>query len=118
MNIKIEYILPQSEEHKVLEQYVKNTSESHITWATHKLKIFKVERAGEKQAMNAYKGIGNQRLLFHGSSLFNFVGILSQGLRVAPPEAPATGYMFGKGIYFADMFSKSHSYAANRVSGS
>ncbi|KAL0389646.1 UNVERIFIED_CONTAM: Poly [ADP-ribose] polymerase 2 [Sesamum calycinum] len=31
-------------------------------------------------------------------------------LRIAPPEAPATGYMFGKGVYFADMFSKSANY--------
>lgn len=31
-----------------------------------------------------------------GSRLTNFMGILSQGLRIAPPEAPATGYMFGK----------------------
>jgi poly [ADP-ribose] polymerase len=32
------------------------------------------------------------------------------GLRIAPPEAPVTGYMFGKGVYFADMFSKSANY--------
>ena len=31
----------------------------------------------------------------------------SSGLRIAPPEAPVTGYMFSKGVYFADMFSKS-----------
>jgi Poly(ADP-ribose) polymerase catalytic domain. len=31
-------------------------------------------------------------------------------LRIAPPEAPVTGYMFGKGIYFADMVSKSANY--------
>ena len=49
-------------------------------------------------------------LLWHGSRLTNFVGILSQGLRIAPPEAPSTGYRFGKGIYLADMFSKSHCY--------
>ena len=30
-------------------------------------------------------------------------GILSTGLRIAPPEAPVTGYMFDKGVYFADM---------------
>ena len=40
----------------------------------------------------------------------NFVGILSSGLRIAPPEAPATGYMFGKGVYFADVVSKSANY--------
>lgn len=39
------------------------------------------------------------------------MGILSQGLRIAPPEAPATGYMFGKGIYFADLFKKSQAYS-------
>ena len=32
-------------------------------------------------------------LFLLGSRLTNFVGILSQGLRIAPPEAPATGYM-------------------------
>lgn len=40
----------------------------------------------------------------------NFVGILSEGLKIAPPDAPSTGYMFGKGIYFADVCSKSASY--------
>jgi len=49
-------------------------------------------------------------LLWHGSRITNFVGILSQGLRIAPPEAPVTGYMFGKGVYFADMVSKSANY--------
>ena len=45
-------------------------------------------------------------LLWHGSRLTNWVGILSKGLRIAPPEAPVTGYMFGKGVYFADMVSQ------------
>ena len=49
-------------------------------------------------------------LLFHGSRISNYAGILGQGLRIAPPEAPVTGYMFGKGVYFADMSSKSANY--------
>lgn len=61
--------------------------------------------------IKAYKDVPNHFLLFHGSAMFNFIGILSQGLRIAPPEAPATGYMFGKGVYFADMFDKSFAYA-------
>ena len=40
----------------------------------------------------------------------NFVGILSQGLRIAPPEAPSSGYLYGKGVYFADMAQKSSGY--------
>lgn len=54
--------------------------------------------------------MSNKMLLWHGSRLTNYVGILSKGLRIAPLEAPSTGYMFGKGIYFADMVSKSANY--------
>ena len=49
-------------------------------------------------------------LLWHGSHISNYVGILSQGLRIAPPEAPASGYRFGKGIYFTDQIAKSANY--------
>jgi len=49
-------------------------------------------------------------LLWHGSPIMNFCGIISQGLRIAPAEAPMSGYMFGKGVYFADCFAKSHGY--------
>jgi len=38
------------------------------------------------------------------------VGILSEGLKIAPPDAPSSGYMFGKGVYFADVPSKSANY--------
>ncbi len=54
--------------------------------------------------------LGNKMLLWHGSRLTNYVGILSKGLKIAPLEAPSTGYMFGKGVYFADMVSKSANY--------
>lgn len=41
---------------------------------------------------------------------------MSQGLRIAPPEAPKTGYMFGKGVYFADVASKSVQYCRTDAS--
>lgn len=44
-------------------------------------------------------------------------GILSQGLRIAPPEAPVSGYMFDKGVYLADMSSKSAGYCYPYISG-
>lgn len=71
-----------------------------------------MDRSGEKARFDAgqHNSNSNRVLLWHGSRLTNFVGILSQGLRIAPPEAPATGYMFGKGVYFADMVSKSANY--------
>jgi hypothetical protein len=47
------------------------------------------------------RSLPNHQLLWHGSRTANFGGILSQGLRIAPPEAPVQGYMFGKGLYTA-----------------
>lgn len=69
--------------------------------------IYRLARHGEGER---FKALHNRRLLWHGSRRSNVIGILSQGLRIAPPEAPVSGYMFGKGIYFADMFSKSRAY--------
>lgn len=88
---------------------------------TSKLKnLFRVERHGETDAWNKAGwdklGDGERMLLWHGSRSTNFAGILKQGLRIAPPEAPVTGYMFGKGVYFADSFSKSANYCHSRQS--
>ena len=71
------------------------------------LKAYELERYGEKKK---FKDFGNKKLLWHGSRITNFVGILSQGLRIAPPEAPSSGYLYGKGVYFADMSLKSSYY--------
>ena len=57
-----------------------------------------------------FTDFGNKFLLWHGSRITNFVGILSQGLRIAPPEAPSSGYCYGKGVYFADQIQKSACY--------
>jgi poly [ADP-ribose] polymerase len=70
------------------------------------LDVFEIRNPSQ---ISQFKDVRNKMLLWHGSRLSNFVGILSQGLRIAPPEAPVTGYMFGKGIYFADISSKSAS---------
>ncbi|XP_063300132.1 poly [ADP-ribose] polymerase 1 [Pelobates fuscus] len=100
-----------SEEAKIIHQYVKNThAETHNNYELEIVDIFKIDREGERQRYKPFKQLHNRQLLWHGSRTTNFAGILSQGLRIAPPEAPVTGYMFGKGIYFADMVSKSANY--------
>lgn len=70
--------------------------------------IFRIERQGETDRFmqSTFSKIkSDRRLLWHGSRATNFGGILSQGLRIAPPEAPVSGYMFGKGIvsYYAPL---------------
>ncbi len=57
----------------------------------------KIPRPGEKERWKPWEKMDNRQLLWHGSRMTNWIGILSQGLRIAPPEAPVTGYMFGKG---------------------
>ncbi len=82
--------------------------------AGYKLKlidVFKSERQDEQKRFdNSAFAHHNRQLLWHGSRLTNYVGILSQGLRIAPPEAPKSGYRFGKGVYFADVCEKSAGY--------
>ena len=101
----------ESEEYKMIEKYAKNTHAK--THADYKLKInnvYVVDRKKETKKYRPFSNFENRQLLWHGSRVTNYGGILSQGLRIAPPEAPVTGYMFGKGIYFADMVSKSANY--------
>jgi hypothetical protein len=98
-----------SEEFKAIHKYLKNTHAStHSNYRLDLVEAFKMSKDNENARYT--KDIGNKMLLWHGSRLTNFVGIISQGLRIAPPEAPVTGYMFGKGVYFADMVSKSANY--------
>jgi len=94
----------------MLEKYLKNThGETHNVRLTLE-DAFAVEREGETERFAPHKDDPNRQLLWHGSRLTNWVGILKQGLRIAPPEAPVTGYMFGKGVYFASMATKSAQY--------
>lgn len=106
---------PNGTEFKLLGEYLMNTrGRTHaVNYSIEN--IFRIERHGEKKRFIADK-ISDRRLLWHGSRATNFGGILSQGLRIAPPEAPATGYMFGKGIYLADMSSKSVNYCVPGIS--
>ncbi|CAI7658001.1 unnamed protein product [Penicillium crustosum] len=97
-----------------LENYLQNSRGETHDMSYKVVNIFRIERRGEKDRFNAspYANIPNsdRRLLWHGSRSTNFGGILSQGLRIAPPEAPVNGYMFGKGVYLADTSSKSANY--------
>ena len=105
---EIEPVSRISDEFKLIEKCTLQThGPTHSQYNMLVMDIFKTT----KQSQNDnFLDHGNRVLLWHGSRLTNWVGILSQGLRIAPPESPATGYMFGKGLYFADVSSKSANY--------
>uniref|UniRef100_A0A8C6KUJ5 Poly [ADP-ribose] polymerase n=1 Tax=Nothobranchius furzeri TaxID=105023 RepID=A0A8C6KUJ5_NOTFU len=111
LKTKMEVVDKTTQEAEIIMQYVKNThAATHNTYTLEVQEIFKIVREGEHQRYRPFEELHNRQLLWHGSRTTNYAGILSQGLRIAPPEAPVTGYMFGKGVYFADMVSKSANY--------
>lgn len=115
-------IAPTSSEYQELKDYlIKSSGQTHaIKYRVED--IFRIERKGEharfeSEFSSLSKDRSNRALLWHGSRSTNFPGILSQGLRIAPPEAPVSGYMFGKGIYLANMSTKSANYCCSWSSG-
>lgn len=109
LNRDIVAIDKQSETFELINRYLQSThAKTHSGYTLELEDLFELNSGSENARFT--KDIDNRMLLWHGSRLTNFVGILSQGLRIAPPEAPVTGYMFGKGVYFADMSSKSANY--------
>jgi len=98
-----------SEEFNMVLDYMKNThAMTHCDYKLELLDLFSVKRQGEAERFT--KNLHNKQLLWYGSRITNYAGILSQGLKIAPPEAPVTAYTFGKGVYFGDMVSNSANY--------
>ncbi|KAJ7972680.1 Poly [ADP-ribose] polymerase [Quillaja saponaria] len=112
LHCDISPLLHDSEDYRLIEKFLHTThAPTHTNWSLELEEVFSLEREGEFDKFAPMREkVGNRMLLWHGSRMTNFVGILNQGLRIAPPEAPATGYMFGKGVYFADLVSKSAQY--------
>eukprot|EP01064_Diplonema_japonicum_P015004 TRINITY_DN22774_c0_g1_i1.p1 TRINITY_DN22774_c0_g1~~TRINITY_DN22774_c0_g1_i1.p1 ORF type:complete len:729 (+),score=200.43 TRINITY_DN22774_c0_g1_i1:37-2223(+) len=111
MNLKMRPLPKDSEDWKNVEEYVANThGKTHTAYVLELQDVFEIIREGEEQRYQPFKKSDNRVMLWHGSRMSNWMGILSQGLRIAPPEAPVTGYMFGKGVYFADVATKSGNY--------
>lgn len=95
-------------EYKMLSEYMTKSSGTH-----YKLKvanIYHVSRPDEVARFKAWQGLHNRQLLWHGSGIANYVGILSTGLRINPGNVLKTGSMFGNGLYFANCSTKSAQY--------
>lgn len=109
---------PKGDEFAGVSDYLlKTTGQTHsVKYSV--LDVFRIKRQGEDDRFIKHENDkSDRRLLWHGSRATNYGGILGQGLRIAPPEAPVNGYMFDKGIYLADMSSKSANYCCPHDSG-
>jgi len=71
LNCDMEHVDSSSKEYKLIQEFVTNTKEHRDVEIVN---AFKLNRHGEKER---YIDHGNKMLLWHGSRLTNFVGILS-----------------------------------------
>jgi len=85
-----------SDEFEMITTYVENTHAKTHSWYELEVdEVYVVDREGEKERFLGNKYPEKKRkLLWHGSRLTNFAGILSQGLRIAPPEVIYIYFIF------------------------
>ncbi|KAJ5743016.1 hypothetical protein N7533_010118 [Penicillium manginii] len=101
-------------EYKALANFLSSSVSPRHSFSVEPVNIFRIEREGEYERFERYQKahstlVGDRRLLFHGSSAVNWIGILSQGLRTNAQTRVTTESPIN-GIYFADVSSKSASY--------
>jgi len=84
LKTNIEPLDKNGSEWAMIGKYVKNThARTHRHYNLDVIDIFALERQGEAERCKAFEKLHNRQLLWHGSRTTNFVGILSQGLRIA-----------------------------------
>jgi poly [ADP-ribose] polymerase len=112
LGANLSVVSPHDPAYKQVERRVLDTQSARHGFKIKVNKIFTAELPEERRRFEADgKTVGNLQGLFHGTKNCNMAGILSRGLLIAPKNAPVSGYMFGKGIYFADQSSKSAQYS-------
>jgi poly [ADP-ribose] polymerase len=100
-----------SEKYRDLERLVLDSQVKTRNLKVHSL--YSLRRAGEWEAFDA--SVGNERLLFHGSRIQNWVGILSRGI-LMPKIVVSLGVSrtdpgwLGNGLYFGDAACTSYFY--------
>ncbi len=111
LDCRIEWIEPDCSEFKEMSAYL---IDSQIKSKNLKVRnLYRVRRDAEWDQFT--EEIGNQRLLFHGSRIQNWVGILSRGI-LLPKIVVSMGVhrtdagWLGHGIYFGDAACTSYCY--------
>eukprot|EP00397_Hematodinium_sp_SG-2012_P000188 GEMP01000188.1.p1 GENE.GEMP01000188.1~~GEMP01000188.1.p1 ORF type:complete len:2470 (+),score=540.92 GEMP01000188.1:61-7470(+) len=109
----VDYVSRDSGTFVLVQDYLKHTSNLASTMSTVQVHVYQVTYRYQQAGDKAFDDFTGKRLmLWHGTDAANMLSILSQNYKCAPPEAKTTGHMLGKGVYFAEMASKSLNYSA------
>lgn len=75
----VEVLPKDGEEFAMIREYVANThAATHSSYSLEVLEVFCTSRHGEKKRYKPFSKLANRMLLWHGSRVTNFAGILSQ----------------------------------------
>lgn len=103
LQCRVEWIEPGSSEYKEMADHVVNSQIKSKTIKVHN--VYRIRREAEWDQFT--EKLGNQRMMFHGSRIPNWVGILSRGI-LLPKIVVSMGVhrtdpgWLGHGIYFGD----------------
>ncbi|RVE73390.1 hypothetical protein OJAV_G00049050 [Oryzias javanicus] len=104
LNCKLSLLDKKSETYKIIETYLKATSDKY--YAPTIVNVWEVDREMEAERFAENDELENRRLLWRGTSIAVVAAILKSGLRIMPHS----GGRVGRGIYFASENSKSICY--------
>ncbi|KAJ8409345.1 hypothetical protein AAFF_G00235430 [Aldrovandia affinis] len=105
LNCDLSLVGKDAEEFKVIQAYLTATAGPH---GPSIIDVWKVNRDKEAERFSEHDGLGNRRLLWHGTNVAVVAAILKSGLRIMPHS----GGRVGKGIYFASENCKSAGYVS------
>jgi ankyrin repeat protein/predicted DNA-binding WGR domain protein len=111
LNIKIYRLGFDSSEYQWIKQYANATKEDGRDARIKN--VFAIERKGEEEEFNKWTDRKKVKLLWHGTRTENVMGILFQGLKIAPVDASRTGSRLGDGIYFTDSFKYASQFCSD-----
>jgi predicted DNA-binding WGR domain protein len=115
INTNISPLDPNSEIYKEIILWVKNTHGSTHGSNLNVLDIFEIEQHGVREKYNNYsKNLNNKTLLFHGTHQSCVLSIFKNNFYLDPSKIDSNiqiaGKMFGYGVYWADVATKSFNY--------
>ena len=105
-------------ESNMIMKYIMN-SEQYVTTKQEFLidGIYRVSSSGDTNKQEwCMENLENQNtmLLWHGTSTNNLLSILKRGLVIDPVDVEFNGWMYGKGIYLSDHFSRINTYCSQQ----
>jgi len=110
MHITLEALDENDAMRKMVAKYVVNTHGHSHGYGLEIKNVYSASKERGETEDDIFNSTTNHVLLFHGSRMPNFVGILTEGLRIPQATQVSNGSVLGMGIYFANCVTKSFNY--------